>query len=107
MSLPQHRTVLPWNFPRPRGNYRGFYRFRRYGVILYWGAEQRNSEQPGDVVVELGGQSAGVQLVEIHQLDQIHEFRGAAIQTIVDQTVHLQLPKNNQTHWSTDWLIGV
>lgn len=47
---------------------------------------------PGAVVFEFAGQHAAVQLVKLHQLDQVREARVAVIQTEEHLTfiVHLQ-----------------
>ena len=56
------------------------------------------SQQPSDVVVELGRQRAGVQLVEVHELDEIHELGRASVQRVVDQSIHFHLSTSHASY---------
>jgi len=58
------------------------------------------SGKPRDVVVELGGQRAGVELVEVDELNEIHELGRASVQRVVHDAVRLQL--RHDTQRSTD-----
>ena len=48
-------------------------------------------EQSCDVVVELRWQCTGIQLIEVDQLNEIHELGRPAVQRVVDQPLDLYL----------------
>lgn len=58
----------------------------------------------GAGVLELAGQHSPVELVKLHQVDQVGEFCGAVVQTEEHLTVILALWKNNdkRTEKQTD-----
>lgn len=56
------------------------------------GSPRRSQGDAAAVVLELAGQHAAVQLVEVHQLDQVGEARAAVVQAVQQAVlvVHLQ-----------------
>lgn len=60
---------------------------RAFGKVLKTGSQGGS----GTVVFELAGQHASIQLVELHQLQQIAEARVSVIQTVEQLTVILHL----------------
>lgn len=55
------------------------------------GAASHSQGNPGAVVFEFAGQHAAVQLVKVHQLDQIREARVALVETEEHLTFILHL----------------
>jgi len=49
------------------------------------------SQKPGDVVIQLGRQRTGVQLVEVDKLDEIHELGRSSVERVVQQTFDVKL----------------